>query len=97
MTGTSPPGPFRCGSTTCKHEPGRGGGVEGVAALSRTAIPAAEASQWVEATIPNVPASSGLVVNSGTVGHNAAPSVSGYLTATIYRHTAAVRKLHWTI
>ena len=28
-------------------------------------MPAAEASQWVEATMPNVPASSGLVVNSG--------------------------------
>ena len=32
---------------------------------SSTAIPAAEASQCVEATMPNVPASSGLVVNSG--------------------------------
>ena len=32
---------------------------------SSTAIPAAEASQCVEATMPNVPASSGLVVNPG--------------------------------
>ena len=32
---------------------------------SSTDMPAAEASQWVEATMPNVPASSGLVVNSG--------------------------------
>jgi hypothetical protein len=35
--------------------------------FSSTAIPAAEASQCVDATMPNVPASSGLVVNSGIV------------------------------
>jgi hypothetical protein len=35
--------------------------------FSSTAIPAAEASQCVDATMPNVPASSGLVVNSGMV------------------------------
>ncbi len=33
ITGTSPPGPLRCGSTTCKRESGGDGGVEGVAAL----------------------------------------------------------------
>ena len=35
---------------------------------SSTARPAADASQWVEATMPNVPASCGLVVN-GSAGH----------------------------
>ena len=39
-----------------EHEAGGDGGVERVAPASRTAMPAAEASQWVEATIPKVPA-----------------------------------------
>ena len=33
IAGRSPPGPFRCGSTTCSVRPGGDGGVEGVAAL----------------------------------------------------------------
>jgi hypothetical protein len=33
---------------------------------SSTAMPAAEASQWVEDTMPKVPLSSGLVPNDGT-------------------------------
>jgi hypothetical protein len=36
-------------------------------------MPAAEASQWVEATIPNVPASSGRVVKSLAPGINKPP------------------------
>ncbi len=66
MTGTSPPGPFRCGSTTWSTNPAATAASNALPPRSRTAIPAAEASQWVEATIPNVPASSGLVVNSET-------------------------------
>ena len=40
-----------------QDEAGGGGRVERVAAFSSTACPAAEASQWVEATMPKVPAS----------------------------------------
>ena len=65
MTGTSPPGPFRCGSTTWRTSPAATAASNALPPRSSTAIPAAEASQWVEATMPNVPASSGRVVNSG--------------------------------
>src|ERR1700736_2514684 len=63
MIGTSPPGPFRCGSTTLS---GKAGGTPASNALppfSKTAIPTAVAIQWVEVTTPNVPSISGLVVN----------------------------------
>ena len=39
-------------------------------------MPAAEASQWVDATIPKVPASSGRVVNSGISVMRATPQCS---------------------
>src|SRR6185312_9996973 len=65
MTGTSPPGPFRCGSTTWSTSPAATAASNALPPCSSTAIPAAEASQCVEATMPNVPASSGLVVNPG--------------------------------
>src|SRR5205807_8366855 len=65
MTGTSPPGPFRCGSTTWSTSPAATAASNALPPCSSTAIPAADASQCVEATMPNVPASSGLVVNSG--------------------------------
>jgi len=65
ITGTSPPGPLRCGSTTCSTRPVATAASNALPPDSSTAIPAADASQCVEATIPNVPASSGLVVNCG--------------------------------
>src|ERR1700752_2078528 len=65
MTGTSPPGPFRCGSTTCSTRPAATAASKALPPCSSTAMPAAEASQWVDATMPNVPASCGLVVNCG--------------------------------
>src|SRR3977135_95874 len=63
IVGTSPPGPFKCGSTPCS--------VNGVATpasnalppFSKVAIPTAVAIQWVEVTTPKVPSISGLVVN----------------------------------
>ena len=60
--GTSPPGPFRWGSTTCSVNPVATAASNALPPRSSTAIPAAEASQCVEATIPNVPRSSGRVV-----------------------------------
>src|SRR6266702_4003972 len=57
MIGTSPPGPFKCGSTTCS--------VKAVAAPASKALPpfSAVAIQWVDVTTPKVPSISGLVVN----------------------------------
>src|SRR5260370_2417571 len=52
-----------CGSTTCSTRPAPTAASNGLPPGSRTARPAAEASQWVEATMPNVPASCGRVVN----------------------------------
>src|SRR5262249_59640716 len=62
MMGTPPPGPYRCGSTTCSTKPAATAASNAFPPFSSTAIPAAEASQWVDATMPNVPASCGRVV-----------------------------------
>ena len=61
-TGRSPPGPLRCGSTTWSVNPAATAASNALPPRSSTAIPAAVPSQCVEATIPNVPRSSGLVV-----------------------------------
>src|SRR5215831_2157419 len=58
----SPPGPFRWGSTTCSVNAAATAASNALPPRSSTAIPAALASQCVEATIPNVPRSSGRVV-----------------------------------
>src|SRR5436190_12901606 len=63
IAGRSPPGPLRCGSTTCSANPAAAAASNALPPRSRTAMPAAEASQCVDATIPNVPRSSGRVVN----------------------------------
>ena len=60
--GTSPPGPFRCGSTTCRTNPVATAASNALPPRSSTAIPVCEASQCVDATIPKVPRSSGRVV-----------------------------------
>src|SRR5436853_4594272 len=61
IAGRSPPGPFRCGSTTCSVKPAATAASNAFPPCSSTAIPAADASQCVEATIPKVPRSSGRV------------------------------------
>src|ERR1700730_17232523 len=63
MIGTSPPGPLRCGSTTCSVNAVATAASKALPPFSKTAIPTAVAIQWVEATTPNVPSSSGRVVN----------------------------------
>src|SRR5438270_12760558 len=63
MTGTSPPGPFRCGSTTCSAKAVATPASKALPPFSSVAIPIAVAIQWVEVTTPNVPSISGLVVN----------------------------------
>src|SRR6266540_3228227 len=62
MTGTSPPGPLRCGSTTCKVKAAATAASNALPPLSRIAMPTAVAIQWVEATTPKVPSISGRVV-----------------------------------
>src|SRR5674476_65503 len=63
MIGTSPPGPFRCGSTTCSVNAAATPASKALPPFSRVAIPTAVAIQWVDVTTPKVPSISGLVVN----------------------------------
>src|SRR5215472_2058163 len=64
MAGMSPPGPFRCGSTTCRVNPAATAASKALPPRSSTAMPDALASQCVDATMPKLPCSSGRVVNS---------------------------------
>src|ERR1700683_2093776 len=63
MTGTSPPGPLRCGSTTCSVNAVATPASKALPPFSKVAIPTAVAIQWGEVTTPKVPSISGLVVN----------------------------------
>src|SRR3979411_824006 len=63
MIGTSPPGPFKCGSTTCSVNAVATPASKALPPFSRVAIPTAVAIQWVDVTTPKVPSISGLVVN----------------------------------
>src|SRR6202048_685326 len=63
MIGTSPPGPFKCGSTTCSVNPVATPASNALPPFSKMLIPTAVAIQWVEVTTPKVPSISGLVVN----------------------------------
>src|SRR6202011_4462727 len=63
IIGTSPPGPFKCGSTTCSVNAVATPASKALPPFSRVAIPTAVAIQWVDVTTPKVPSISGLVVN----------------------------------
>src|SRR4029077_13447993 len=63
MTGTSPPGPLRCGSTTGSVNAVAHAASNALPPRSRIPMPTAVAIQWVEVTTPNVPSISGRVVN----------------------------------
>ena len=67
MIGTSPAGPFRCGSTTCSTKPAATAASKALPPPSSTAIAHCEASQWVDETMPKVPCRVGRVVNMGAV------------------------------
>src|SRR5882757_8457110 len=69
IAGMSPPGPTRCGSTTCSTKPAATAASNALPPDSSTAMPAAEASQWVDAPMPTVPVSSGRVVNMTPSDH----------------------------
>src|SRR6202021_4311321 len=62
ITGPSPPGPLRCGSTTCSVKAGAQAASNALPPFSRIDMPTAVAIQCVEATTPNVPSISGRVV-----------------------------------
>ncbi len=62
MTGTSPPGPLRCGSTTCSVNAAATAASKALPPFSSIAMPTAVAIQWVVVTTPNVPSISGRVV-----------------------------------
>src|SRR4249919_4244010 len=63
MTGTSPPGPLRCGSTTCSVNAVATAASKALPPFSSVAMPTAVAIQWVDVTTPKVPSISGRVVN----------------------------------
>ena len=63
ISGTSPPGPQRCGSTTCRVKAVATAASKALPPRSRMPMPTAVAIQCVEATTPNVPTISGRVVN----------------------------------
>src|SRR3954447_14427858 len=63
ITGTSPPGPLRCGSTICKVNAVATAASNALPPFSSVAMPIAVAIQCVEVTTPNVPSISGRVVN----------------------------------
>ena len=67
MIGASPPGPFRCGSATCKVNAVAQAASNALPPRSSTAMPTWLASQCVLATTPKVPAISGRVVNMAVV------------------------------
>src|SRR5215470_796602 len=62
ITGTSPPGPLRCGSTTCSVKAVATAASKALPPRSRIPMPTAVAIQWVEATTPKVPSITGRVV-----------------------------------
>src|SRR6478609_9073876 len=63
MIGTSPPGPFRCGSTTCSVKAVATPASKALPPFSSVPMPTAVAIQCVEVTTPKVPSISGRVVN----------------------------------
>ncbi len=62
MSGTSPPGPHRCGSTTWRVKAVARPASKALPPRSSTPMPTAEPIQCVEATTPKVPSISGRVV-----------------------------------
>src|SRR5262245_52538918 len=62
ITGTSPPGPLRCGSTTWSVKAVATAASKALPPRSRIPMPTAVAIQWVEVTTPKVPSITGRVV-----------------------------------
>ena len=62
MAGTSPPGPHKCGSTTCNVKDVAMAASKALPPRWRTPMPTAEPIQCVEVTTPKVPSICGRVV-----------------------------------
>ncbi len=62
ISGTSPPGPLRCGSTTCSVKAVATAASKALPPRSSMPMPTAVAIQCVDATTPKVPSISGRVV-----------------------------------
>ncbi len=62
IAGMSPPGPLRCGSTTCSTKPAATAASKALPPSSSSRMAACEAIQCVEETMPNVPSRVGRVV-----------------------------------
>src|SRR5690606_15542780 len=62
IAGRSPPGPFRCGSTSCSTKPPATAASKALPPCSRIAMAVCDAIQCVLETMPNVPVSVGRVV-----------------------------------
>src|ERR1700691_2564255 len=89
MTGTSPPGPFKCGSTTCKVKAVATAASNALPPFSRTAMPTAVAIQCVDVTTPNVPSISGRVVNAFGL-MTLMPNISSNYARAKYVHAVRV-------
>src|SRR3954462_4831406 len=82
ITGTSPPGPLRCGSTTCSAKAVATPASNALPPFSRVAMPTAVAIQCVEVTTPKVPSISGRVVKgSGLILLMGIQGVGGFARA----------------
>src|SRR6185436_16279828 len=81
ITGTSPPGPHRCGSTTCRVKAIATPASKALPPRSSTPIPTAVPIQCVDATTPKVPSISGRVVKGPAL--MLAMGCSGKLTAAV--------------
>ena len=75
--GTSPPGPLRCGSTTCSVNAAATAASKALPPRSSIRIAVAVASQCVEAATPNVPRISGRVVKGGVLTMRGLLAASG--------------------
>ena len=85
MIGASPPGPFRCGSTTLSVKPAATAASNALPPASSIRIPTDDASQCVEATMPKVPTSSGRVVNTSRSCPTAPPSAGRDILMALLR------------
>src|ERR1700730_15346825 len=99
MIGTSPPGPLRCGSTTCSGKAVATAASKAFPPFSKVALPTAVAIQCVDATTPNVPSISGRVVNgfglmffmgdlcrtSGHINHSCGPRPTRHRSCCLTR------------
>ncbi len=93
IAGTSPPGPFRCGSTTCSTNPAATAASNAFPPSSSIRIADCDASQCVDEAIPNVPRNVGLVVNpASSIIRQSRPGVSWFVRQAMRFCSAAITR-----